>query len=49
MGKAVVDHDLSSTRAFFAGLRAGLQAREPFPRLPAGPATLSPFEDSVDA
>jgi hypothetical protein len=45
MGKAVVDRDLSSTKAFFAGLRAGLRApREPFPRLPPGPATLSPFE-----
>jgi hypothetical protein len=45
IGKAVVDRDLSSTKAFFAGLRAGLRApREPFPRLPPGPATLSPFE-----
>jgi N-acetylglucosaminyl-diphospho-decaprenol L-rhamnosyltransferase len=45
VGKAVVDRDLSSTKAFFSGLRAGLRApREPFPRLPPGPATLSPFE-----
>jgi GT2 family glycosyltransferase len=44
-GKAIVDHDLSSTKAFYAGLRAGLRApREPFPRLPPGPATLSPFD-----
>jgi GT2 family glycosyltransferase len=43
-GKAIVDHDLSSTKAFAAGLRAGLRGpAEPFPRLPAGPATLSPF------
>jgi GT2 family glycosyltransferase len=43
-GKAIVDRDLSSTKAFVAGLRAGLRARaEPFPQLPAGPATLSPF------
>ena len=43
-GKAIVDHDLSSTKAFVVGLRAGLHApAEPFPRLPAGPATLSPF------
>ena len=43
-GKAIVDHDLSSTKAFVAGLRAGLRApAEPFPQLPAGPATLSPF------
>jgi hypothetical protein len=42
-GKAVVDHDLSSTKSFVAGLRAGLRVpAEPFPRLPAGPATLSP-------
>ena len=42
-GKAVLDRDLSGTRAFVSGLRAGLRARpEPFPRLPAGPATLSP-------
>jgi GT2 family glycosyltransferase len=43
-GKAIVDHDLSSTKAFVVGLRAGLRApAEPFPQLPAGPATLSPF------
>jgi N-acetylglucosaminyl-diphospho-decaprenol L-rhamnosyltransferase len=43
-GKAVVDRELTGTTAFLAGLRAGLRARpEPFPRLPAGPATLSPF------
>ena len=43
-GKAAVDRDLSSTKAFLSGLRAGLAGpREPFPRLPAGPATLSPF------
>ena len=43
-GKAIVDHDLSSTKAFVAGLRAGHRApAEPFPQLPAGPATLSPF------
>jgi GT2 family glycosyltransferase len=43
-GKAIVDHDLSSTEAFVVGLRAGLRApAQPFPRLPAGPATLSPF------
>ncbi len=43
-GKAIVDHDLSSTRAFVVGLRAGICGpAETFPRLPAGPATLSPF------
>lgn len=43
-GKAVVDRDLSSTAAFLSGLGAGLRARpERFPRLPGGPATLSPF------
>jgi N-acetylglucosaminyl-diphospho-decaprenol L-rhamnosyltransferase len=43
-GKAAVDRDLSSGKAFLSGLRAGLRGRpEPFPRLPAGPATLSPF------
>ena len=43
-GKALVDHELSSAKAFVAGLRAGLRGpAEPFPRLPAGPATLSPF------
>lgn len=43
-GKAVVDRDISSTHAFLAGFRAGLRAQgEPFPRLPTGPATLSPF------
>jgi hypothetical protein len=42
-GKAVVDRDLSGTKAFVVGLRTGLRARpEPFPHLPAGPATLSP-------
>ena len=45
VGKAVVDRDASSTKAFFVGLRAGLRApREPLPHLPAGPATLSPFD-----
>lgn len=44
-GKAILDHDLSSTKAFIAGLRAGLRAdAEPFPRLPTGPATLSPYD-----
>jgi GT2 family glycosyltransferase len=44
MGKVVLDRDLSSTKAFITGLRAGLRAHaEPFPRLPAGPASLSPF------
>ena len=44
-GKAVVDRDFSSPKAFIAGLRAGLRAHpEPFPRLPTGPATLSPFD-----
>ena len=43
-GKAVLDRDLSGTRAFLTGLRAGLRAApEPFPHLPAGPATLSPL------
>jgi N-acetylglucosaminyl-diphospho-decaprenol L-rhamnosyltransferase len=43
-GKVVLDRDLSGTKAFVSGLRAGLRARaEPFPRLPAGPATLSPL------
>lgn len=43
-GKAVLDRDLSGTRAFLSGLRAGLRGRpEPFPRLPVGPATLSPL------
>jgi GT2 family glycosyltransferase len=43
-GKIVVDRDLSSARAFLSGLRAGLRAEpEPFPCLPGGPATLSPF------
>jgi len=42
-GKAIVDRDLSSPKAFISGVRAGLRAQpEPFPRLPAGPATLSP-------
>jgi N-acetylglucosaminyl-diphospho-decaprenol L-rhamnosyltransferase len=44
VGKAVLDRDLSSTRAFVTGLRAGLQAEaEPLPTLPAGPANLSLF------
>jgi N-acetylglucosaminyl-diphospho-decaprenol L-rhamnosyltransferase len=44
-GKAVVDRDFSSLTAFPSGLRAGVRAQpEPFPRLPAGPGTLSPFE-----
>ena len=44
-GKAFVDRDFSSTKAYIAGLRAGLRAHpEPFPRLPTGPATLSPFD-----
>lgn len=44
VGKLVLDRDRSGTEAFVAGLRAGLRARpEPFPRLPAGPTTLSPF------
>jgi N-acetylglucosaminyl-diphospho-decaprenol L-rhamnosyltransferase len=44
IGKIVLDHDVSSSKAFVAGLRAGLRTQpEPFPRLPAGPATLSPF------
>ena len=43
-GKVILDRDLSGPKAFLSGLRAGLRARpEPFPRLPAGPATLSPF------
>lgn len=43
-GKAVLDRDLTGTRAFVSGLRAGLRARpEPFPQLPAGPVTLSPL------
>jgi N-acetylglucosaminyl-diphospho-decaprenol L-rhamnosyltransferase len=42
-GKAVLDRDLAGGRAFLSGLRTGLRApAEPFPRLPAGPATLSP-------
>ena len=45
LGKAVVDRDLSSTTAFLTGLRAGLRAEaEPAPALPAGPASLSPFD-----
>lgn len=45
VGKAVLDRDVSSTRAFVAGLRAGLRAEaEPLPTLPAGPASLSPFD-----
>ena len=44
MGKVVLDRDLSSTKAFVTGLRAGLRAHaEPFPQLPAGPASLSPL------
>jgi GT2 family glycosyltransferase len=43
-GKAVLDRDISTASSFVAGLRAGLRAQaEPFPQLPAGPATLSPF------
>jgi hypothetical protein len=42
-GKAAVDRDVSGTKAFIVGLRAGLRTRpEPFPQLPPGPATLSP-------
>jgi GT2 family glycosyltransferase len=42
-GKVVLDRDVSSATSFLTGLRAGLRApAEPFPRLPAGPATLSP-------
>ena len=42
-GKAVVDRDLSGPKAFVAGLRTGLRTdAEPFPHLPAGPATVSP-------
>jgi N-acetylglucosaminyl-diphospho-decaprenol L-rhamnosyltransferase len=45
VGKVVLDRDLSSTQAFVAGLRAGLRAEaEPLPALPAGPASLSPFD-----
>ncbi len=45
VGKAVLDRDLSSTKAFVTGLRAGLRAQaEPLPALPAGPASLSPFD-----
>jgi hypothetical protein len=45
LGKAVVDRDLSSTTAFLTGLRAGLRTEaEPVPALPAGPASLSPFD-----
>jgi len=45
VGKVVVDRDLSSTKAFATGLRAGLRAEaEPLPVLPAGPASLSPFD-----
>lgn len=45
VGKAVLDRDVSSTKAFVTGLRAGLGTRaEPVPVLPAGPASLSPFD-----
>lgn len=45
VGKALLDRDLSSTKAFVTGARAGLRAAaEPVPELPAGPASLSPFE-----
>jgi N-acetylglucosaminyl-diphospho-decaprenol L-rhamnosyltransferase len=45
VGKVVLDRDVSSTNAFIAGLRAGLRAQaEPFPRLPATPAALSPYD-----
>jgi GT2 family glycosyltransferase len=43
-GKVLLDRDLSGAGAFVKGLRAGLRAQaEPFPRLPVGPSTLSPF------
>jgi N-acetylglucosaminyl-diphospho-decaprenol L-rhamnosyltransferase len=43
-GKVLLDRDFSGGKAFLTGLRAGLRARpEPFPRLPRGPATLSPL------
>ncbi len=43
-GKVVLDRDISGTTAFLSGLRAGLRAEPvPLPHLPAGPATLSPF------
>jgi GT2 family glycosyltransferase len=45
IGKLVLDRDVTSTKAFVAGLRAGLRTpAEPFPRPPAGPAFLSPFD-----
>jgi N-acetylglucosaminyl-diphospho-decaprenol L-rhamnosyltransferase len=45
VGKVVVDRDLSSSKAFVSGLRAGLRAKEePLPALPVGPASLSPFD-----
>jgi len=45
VGKVVVDRDLSSTKAFATGVRGGLRAEaEPLPVLPAGPASLSPFD-----
>jgi hypothetical protein len=45
IGKLALERDFSSTAAFYAGLRAGLQARaEPLPGLPAGPASLSPLD-----
>jgi GT2 family glycosyltransferase len=44
-GKLVVDRDVSSTKAFVTGMRAGLRAdAEPLPALPSGPASLSPFD-----
>lgn len=44
IGKIALDRDVWSARSFAAGFRAGLRRpAEPFPRLPAGPATLSPF------
>ena len=45
VGKVVLDHDVSSTKAFVTGLRAGLGTKaEPLPALPAGPASLSPYD-----
>jgi len=45
VGKLVLDRDVSSTKAFVTGLRAGLRTEaEPLPALPAGPASLSPYD-----
>jgi N-acetylglucosaminyl-diphospho-decaprenol L-rhamnosyltransferase len=45
VGKAVLDRDLSSPKAFVTGVRAGLRTEaEPSPTLPVGPASLSPFD-----